>query len=87
MSPAATLGVDEARAAVPARSHCSRRALATQDRAIRQRRLGVRMQSANGRCYGIVLNQQFSTRARELLGWEPTGPAIFDDIERGSYAA
>jgi nucleoside-diphosphate-sugar epimerase len=37
--------------------------------------------------YGIVLNQRFSTRAGELLGWEPTGPAIFDDIERGSYAA
>jgi len=36
--------------------------------------------------YAIVANQRFSTRAGELLGWEPTGPAIFDDIERGSYA-
>jgi len=36
--------------------------------------------------YAIVANQQFSTRAGELLGWKPAGPAIFDDIERGSYA-
>jgi nucleoside-diphosphate-sugar epimerase len=36
--------------------------------------------------YGIVVNQRFSTRARELLGWEPAGPAIFDEIERGSYS-
>jgi nucleoside-diphosphate-sugar epimerase len=37
--------------------------------------------------YGIVLNQRFSTRAGELLGWQPAGPSIFDDIEHGSYAA
>lgn len=37
--------------------------------------------------YGIVQNQRFSTRAGELLGWQPTGPSIFDDIERGSYRA
>lgn len=36
--------------------------------------------------YAIVANQQFSTRACELLGWVPAGPTIFDDIERGSYA-
>lgn len=37
--------------------------------------------------YGIVLNQRFSTRAGELLGWQPAGPSIFDDIEHGSYGA
>lgn len=36
--------------------------------------------------YGIVMNQRFSTRAGELLGWEPKGPRIADDIEHGSYA-
>jgi nucleoside-diphosphate-sugar epimerase len=35
--------------------------------------------------YGIVMNQRFSTRAGEMLGWQPTGPSIEDDIERGSY--
>lgn len=35
--------------------------------------------------YGIVMNQRFSTRAGERLGWQPTGPSIEDDIERGSY--
>ncbi|MEO6207543.1 MAG: hypothetical protein ABIP77_06280 [Candidatus Limnocylindrales bacterium] len=37
--------------------------------------------------YGIVLNQRFSTRAGDLLGWQPAGPSIFDEIERGSYRA
>lgn len=37
--------------------------------------------------YGIVLNQRFSTQAAELLGWQPSGPTIFDDIEHGSYHA
>jgi hypothetical protein len=39
------------------------------------------------RAYGVVLDQRFSTRAGELLGWQPAGPSIFDDIERGAYAA
>jgi nucleoside-diphosphate-sugar epimerase len=37
--------------------------------------------------YGIVLNQRFSTRAGELLDWQPVGPSIGDDIQHGSYAA
>jgi NAD(P)-dependent dehydrogenase (short-subunit alcohol dehydrogenase family) len=36
--------------------------------------------------YGIVMNQRFSTRAGDLLGWEPKGARIADDIEHGSYA-
>jgi hypothetical protein len=35
--------------------------------------------------YGIVMNQRFSTRAGEKLGWQPAGPSIEEDIERGSY--
>lgn len=37
--------------------------------------------------YGIVLNQRFSTRASELLDWEPVGPSLFHEIEHGSYRA
>jgi nucleoside-diphosphate-sugar epimerase len=27
-----------------------------------------------------------STKTREMLGWDPTGPALFDDIRAGAYA-
>ena len=26
-----------------------------------------------------------SARTRELLGWEPTGPTLIDDLEAGAY--
>jgi hypothetical protein len=26
-----------------------------------------------------------NTRTRELLGWNPTGPGLIDDLEQGHY--
>ena len=27
-----------------------------------------------------------NTKTRELLGWQPTGPTLFEDIAAGAYA-
>lgn len=36
----------------------------------------------------LALDQQASgRRARELLGWQPHGPDVLEDLERGSYAS
>jgi hypothetical protein len=32
-------------------------------------------------------NRSSGTKARQLLGWHPTGPSLEDDVKSGSYAA
>jgi len=38
-----------------------------------------------GRFFGLDVTAS-STRTRELLGWTPTGPTLFEDIAAGAYA-
>jgi nucleoside-diphosphate-sugar epimerase len=38
-----------------------------------------------GRFFGMDITAS-STRTRELLGWTPTGPTLFEDIADGAYA-
>ena len=37
--------------------------------------------------YALALDQRLSSeRARRLLGWTPSAPSVFEELERGSYA-
>jgi hypothetical protein len=38
-----------------------------------------------GRFFGMNVAAS-SARTRELLGWTPTGPTLFEDITAGAYA-
>ncbi len=38
-----------------------------------------------GRFFGMDVTAS-SARTRELLGWTPTGPTLFEDIAAGAYA-
>jgi nucleoside-diphosphate-sugar epimerase len=38
-----------------------------------------------GRFFGMDIAAS-STRTRELLGWQPVGPTLFEDIAAGAYA-
>lgn len=39
-----------------------------------------------GRFFGMDITAS-SARTRDLLGWTPTGPTLFEDIAAGAYAA
>ena len=49
--------------------------------------LDEELEKLGDHAYALALDQRLSgERARRLLGWTPSAPSVFEELERGSYS-